>query len=174
MRNTEYTAYFREIARRHKALKHSATEMHFARLILSGDPFSGLEMGDFINNTKAKLKWPFMLLISYEHDYQDNRNDNVQKLFHGAFIILDKPAQKDNFDQQEAILDRTEEIGEQILAFMKKDFEENMATRRLDLNGTGGEKIGPVADGYFGTRFHFTFTKTANQALFHHPENWID
>ena len=172
MRNSEYTAYFREIARRHKALRHSPIEMHFARIIMSADPFPELQLNEFLTSLKSKIRLPFMLLISYEHDYQDNRSDNIQKQLHGAYIILDKP-QKDSFDQQEAILDRTEEIGEQILAFIKDDLDTKMVTSHLDLNGSGGEKITNVADGFLGTRFHFTFFKTANQSLTHNPSNWI-
>ncbi len=173
MRHSEYTRYFRNIASLHPALRHSEAEMHFARIVLARDELGNDNIQEFISSLRTRIHPPFMLLVAYDHGYQNNGGDQRRKVYQCAFLSLDK-APGGDFDAEEAVYDSTEEIGEQILAYILHDFEEGTMSGngRLGLeNEMGGEKIGRV-EGFTGTRFTLSFWQNYNGPLYHNPQNW--
>ncbi len=168
LRHAAVTDFFRNIARDHQEIKHTPTESHFARIIVSEAPWKQLVVDEFLNALKSKIKPPFLLYEASDIDYRDNGGDNRVKLFHPAFIIMDK-AEKGNYNAQEAVLDKTERIGEEIMAFIVWSLRRNLSTNHIDINSIYTEKIGPAADGFSGTRFNFEFTVTANNILKYNP-----
>lgn len=162
MTHLDYTSLFREAARRHVDLRHSATEMHFGRLILTGWPLTKLDIDEFLNAQKAKLRLPILLLESYDARYQDNGADNVRKLATSAFIVLDQVG-RDGYDKRDAVIESCESIGEQVLGFAIEHYRRKRL--KLDASTISSEKVGPIGDGLWGVRFNFQLPDVANAPL---------
>ncbi|AMJ65053.1 hypothetical protein [Hymenobacter sp. PAMC 26628] len=162
MRHLSYTDLFRQAARAHVALRHSDTEMHFGRLILTGWPLTKLDIDEFLTATKSRIRLPILLLESYDARYQDNGADNIRKLCQAAFIVLDKPGSKD-YDDRDATLDKCEEIGEDVLGYAIDYYRKKRL--KLDPSTVSSEKVGPIGDGFWGTRFNFQLPEIANYPL---------
>lgn len=173
MKHLTYTQLFREIAASHKAIQHKeGQEMHFVRMIRSGGPFPTLDLKEFINSKKVKLHYPAMVLESYDSTYSDNLSDNIKKTPLAAFIILDKASASD-FDEIDSVLDKTEEIGEQIIAYLRSYFE-LQKNQLFDMNSVSSERVDLPAEQLYGTRFNFSLPVTSTPAFYHNPDNWIE
>lgn len=177
MRLKEYTALFRELARRHVAIQHSPTECRFLRVTLSTDPIARrLDLEELYNSLRTKLKAGYFLVLqTYETDYEDNVSDNLKKEFHGAIMVMGKVKTGD-FDQLEEVLDRTEEIGEELMGTVLHTFRTDFTPpmKFMTAKDITAEKIGPVGDNHYGTRFNFSFQETANAALKHKPDKYLN
>ncbi|WP_187261330.1 hypothetical protein [Pontibacter beigongshangensis] len=176
MRHSEYTDFFRQLASQHVDIRHSEEECHFVRLILSSDPLQRImDAREFYDSLRDRIGPDFsMILISYEADYADNGGDQRIKEYHGSFIIL-HPVTPGHFDELEQVLDRTEEIGEEImgaaLVRINKDF--TLPKKHMTVNGITNERIGPVGEDFHGTKFNFFFTRGANPALHYKQDKFI-
>ncbi|MDX5510636.1 MAG: hypothetical protein LPK01_00320 [Hymenobacteraceae bacterium] len=178
MRNKEYNALFRDMARRHIDIQHTEKECRFLRMTLSSDPVARmLDLREFYDALAGKLKLNgkcAMVLQSYEADYNDNEGDHYTKEFIGGMIILGKVKQGD-YDQQEEVQDKTEEIGEDILGMVLEQFGASYSPHRhMTASDISSQKVGPVGDNFYGTRFDFSFSEPAGQALIAKPEKFID
>jgi hypothetical protein len=162
MTHLDFTELFREAARRHVDLRHSETEMHFGRMILTGWPLTKLDVSEYLNAQKQKIRLPILLLESYDVRYQDNGADNVRKLATSAIIVLDKVG-KDDFDKRDQVLTSCEGIGEDIMGFAIEKYRKNKL--KLNPNTISSEKVGPIGDGLWGVRFNFQLPDVANAPL---------
>jgi hypothetical protein len=78
MRHSEYTALFRTIAETHVDIQHSPTSMHFARIVIGVNPMlKGVIMEEFLTSMRTKIKFPFMLCVSYDNKYMDKISDSI-------------------------------------------------------------------------------------------------
>lgn len=170
MRHLDYTALFREAATRHVELRHSATDMHFGRMILSGWPLTMLDVNELLTAQKAKLRLPVLLLESYDGRYQDNGYDNVRKLASAAFIVLDKVEGSD-FDNRDQVLDRCERIGEDVLGFAIDYYRRRKL--KLDSSTISSEKVGPISGNLWGVRFNFQLPEVANNPLAYQADKFL-
>lgn len=177
MRHSEYTAFFKRLAERHVAIRHSEHECRFVRMILSADPLQRvMDAREFFDGLRSRIAGGFvMILESYEADYSDNTGDQKLKEYHGAFLILHHVEPAD-FDGLEAALDATEEIGEDIMgaavALIKEDL--TLPKKHMSVNGITNERIGPVGETFHGTKFSFSFSRGANAALKHKKEKFSE
>ena len=170
MRHSQYTAYFRSLATNLKSISHSPEEMHFARVIRTQDPFARLDLEEFLQAARNKMKFPFLLLETYDSSLMDRISDNKWELFEGGVILLEK-ATKGNFDSIEAALDKTEMIlKEELLPCLYHDYKQKRVEWHLDLNDVSFEKVGPVGDYLVGTRLNFILKVTANRYLKFNPD----
>lgn len=175
MNHSEYVELGRNLATKHKAIRHiegNEDHFHFARIILSSDPIAGDNIEEFIQSIRNKIKFPFLLWQAYDHTYRNDQADNIQKVYQGAFIILMNP-EEDNFQQIEAAYDLSEEIGEDLLSYLKHDFASKISNRFIFMQDAAAEKLGPVIENFLGMRFSFAFQKTANKNLLYNPEKWL-
>jgi hypothetical protein len=173
MNHLNYTAMFRGFATKNKAIQHKEGEkMHFVRMIRSGGPFPTLDLKEFLDSKKFKLNYPALVLESYDATYQDNLSDNIKKTPLGGFIILDSAGKADGFDVIDALLDKTEAIGEQIIAALRYTFAEN--NKLFDVNSVSSERVDLPALQLYGTRFNFSLPETATPAFTYNPDNWIE
>lgn len=173
--HTEYNAYFRDLARRHVDIRHTEQEWHFARITLSADPYlsARAQIDEFINGIRSQLHTPFMLLVSYDADYSDNQGDFNKKGFNGAFVILDLP-KKGDANSEEAIYDKTERIGEEILGLIIHELEEDPELGFLPKESMSAEKMAKIKGDYYGTRFTFSILQSADELLEFKPDKFID
>jgi hypothetical protein len=177
MNHSEYTTFFRTIAEKHVDIQHSEEESHFSRVIVSGGPFRDVIIEEFLNQLRSEIHTPFMLLESYDADYEDNRADQLMKAYHGAFILLDKP-ENDDFNSIEAVISNMELIGEDIMGYIKNELRKprpdstNRENYFVNMNDWTSEKVGKISNLFYGVRFDFTFRKTANSNLVYKPEKF--
>ncbi len=155
MRHSEFTEMMRDIARRHVDLKHSANEMHFARIVLNQDPFlpSQTQITEFLNAIRSQMRMPFMLSVAYVANFSDPR-DHLRKHLNSAIIILDKVT-GDDPEEQEEVYDRTEQLCEEIMGFLKQYFDSNEEDGFFETNEMEGEKVANVCNEFFGTKYNF-------------------
>jgi len=168
MRHSQYTAFFRQLAEQHADILHSSQDCRFLRVVLSSDPLQRImDAREFYDGMRDKLSPGYcMILQSYEVDYADSMGDQKTRECHGAFIILHK-VEAGDFDGLEQVLDKTEEIGEDIMGatvhLINQDF--TLPKKFMTFNGISNERVGPVGENYHGTKFSFFFTQGANPSL---------
>ncbi|MEH0154030.1 hypothetical protein V6R21_07760 [Limibacter armeniacum] len=174
MTHSEYVAFFRTIAQQHVDIRHSETEMHFVRTVVSAEPFRQLHMEELLKSLSSKIRTPFMILETYDAQYLDNGADAIFKHTDAAFIIVDI-AGKDDFDSEEQILDKTERIGEEVLGYIRHHYRDPANKKRgtFKLTQAASEKVGPFRDKYFGTRFDLRFTPIVSKNLKYNPDKFI-
>lgn len=165
MRHLDYTTLFRTAAEQHVDLRHSATEMHFGRLVLSGWPITQLDISELIEAQKTKIRLPILLLESYDARYVTNGADNTRKQAKGALIVLDKVAAAGkDFNNRDEVLDRCEQIGEDVLGYAIEHYRR--LRLKLDANTITSEKVGPITnDKFWGVRFDFQLPEVATNPL---------
>lgn len=175
MRHSEYTALFRSIAESHVDIQHSETNMHFARIVIGVNPMlKGVVMEEFLTAMRTKIKFPFMLCVSYDNKYLDKTSDNIWKMYPAAFAIIDKP-KLNNFDDQERVLDKAEDIGEDVIGYLKNYFRDPSRRPKysFDLNDVEMEKLANITkDDLWGVWVDVPFMKTANSNLLFKPEKF--
>jgi len=164
MRHLDYTTLFRTAAEQHVDLRHTATEMHFGRLILTGWPLTKLDIDELLTSQKQKIRLPILLLESYDARYTNGSGaDNVRKVPTGAIIVLDKVGVAD-YDVRDEVLDRCERIGEEVLGYAIEQYRKQ--NNKLDTGTISSEKVGPIGpDKLWGVRFDFQLPELANKPL---------
>jgi len=172
MRHLDYTTLFRTAAEKHVDLRHSATEMHFGRLVLSGWPITQLDIGELLNAQKTKIRLPILLLESYDARYVTNGADNIRKQTKGALIVLDKVAATGkDYDDRDRVLDRCEQIGEDVLSYAIEHYRK--LKLKLDVNTISSEKVGPINAELWGVRFDFQLPEVATNPLAYQAAKFI-
>jgi hypothetical protein len=165
MRHSEFTDLFRNLARRHKQIRHNpTTNRRFMRAVVASDPIQ--REFDYIEVERAvrsELKPGLcVVLTSYEAEYNDNGADQRTKQCFASLLVLDRYKTE---DEREAAFDRTEAVGEELMAAALHEFLAHLATRRFKVDDISSDRIARLGDGLTGTRFTFSFTVVANVAL---------
>jgi hypothetical protein len=175
MRHLQYTELFRELARRHKEIQHTNAACHFLRIHLSGDFVQAqLDLREFYASLRSKIKsGVVMVLQSYDASYGENLDDYQRKFYTAGLIILDKVANAD-MDKLDEVYDRTERIGEEVMAAAMLQISAAGTGYRLYAKDITAEKVGPLGDQFHGTRFDFRFTGPAGSGLVFNPDKFID
>jgi hypothetical protein len=155
-----YTNTFRELAMKHKKLQHlknGEDDIHFVRATLSRHPMlSEGDLREFIKGLRNKIKFPAMVLVAYGSGYSAANHDAKRKQIQGEFFILDR-VQKDDYDDIDLKLDETEQIGEEIMAFLGDWYEENEYHGLFQWDEAQNEKISNLGiDNLAGTKFYLT------------------
>lgn len=167
MTHSDYITFFKERAEQHLKLMHLSDNKSAFSVIIENapNPFQPkTDLDNFLSSIRTLAKFPHLLLISYDANYSGVKNAFVKKTMDGAFIILDKPNPARDYEKVNQVLNDTEVIGEQILAAFNAYVEENECTLFVG-DGTGAEKIGPVGDGFYGTKFYIKIEANANYLL---------
>lgn len=163
--HSEYTSLFRTIAERHKSILHTDSSMHFARIIVSANPFRNYYINEFLEAEKASIKTPFMLLESYDSQIVDKGSDNFRENKMGALVMLTN-ASRDAFDDEETALDQTERLCLNVLSYLKRYTRKHSSIYTFDFNQVHLEKVGPISDSkFFGTRMDFEYEQQATTDL---------
>jgi len=168
MRHAEYTDLFRQVAISHRWIGHedSPGKQAFFRIIDTAENglMAKIYLEEFLTAQRNITKDTIMVLMNFSAGYAGPKDQYKRKSMSGVFFILQK-AKNSDFDEQEAALSRTEQIGEEIIAKIAYDLtkepdledEEAPCTEyNFTPDGLGQDKIGPVAGAWFGTYFYFT------------------
>ena len=173
MRNSAYSALFETWATRHELIRHRPDSPRFARIIVSADPYQRqMDLLEMQQVLLGELLQPgageqVLVLESLQTQFRDNNGDNYQRQSRGAFFVLQ---QKTADLQPWELLDRTEQTGEEILAAVRHQYE-NQVKVRWPVGSIISDSIGPVgSDGtWHGTRFDFEIFSPANAGLTYNP-----
>lgn len=149
--------FFENIATAHNEVKA------FSEIIMSGEPFPTVELNLFLSKIK-NIKTPFLLYEHYAANYNDNKGDTWTKQPDLAFFILDKK-KNNTSDHVSTVLETTEEIGEDIMGYIKHYFEsdEMIAKSYLSLSDFSIEPS--VFNDFIGVRVDFSFNYSVRDRL---------
>lgn len=174
MNHSQYISLFREVARKHVDIAHTDDSPHFARIVLTRDPFldSRAQISEFLESAAFRLKSPVLLVSSYTADYGDMQDDFLRKGLTGRMVVL-QDTRKGNFNDEEAAYTDTERMGEECLMYLNEHFENNPQEGMLLWNNAGNEKLSGITDRNFcGTGFTFTILSNDNPYLSYNPEKF--
>lgn len=160
---TEYIAYFENIAKNHKAIKHSNTQKHFFKI----------DLEELISGLKTAIVYPALVLEGYDFSFIDNVSDNILKQRTCAFSILLKPKNTGDFKEIYSLYDIAEGIVNDIINLMwdHKRQRGHTIVADFDLNSIEVLPISGIVENAVGYRVSF------NMETGHDPEvtenNWI-
>lgn len=159
----DYVTYFENIAKNHVSIRHDLTNKHFARF----------ELEEALSGMKARVRFPAILLESYEYTMEDLLSDNPMKLRTGAIMVLDKPKRQGDYDENITIMDTAEQIMDDIIRliyFHKSEFDHELA-RDIDLNTCEVLPITNGPDGSYGFRLSFQIKSGDDMTL--DTDKWV-
>jgi len=162
----KYISYFKDIATKHKGIRHSDTEKRFFRMNI--DELLGTGM-------RSDARFPLMVLENFEGGIYDGDSDNHLKRLEGAFVLLDKVPQGD-FNKEADAYERMEKIGIEIFTRMDHDQkmfpkDANSTMIKFEVNSTKWFKVGPIMDSCYGWRFSFSLLDSID--FRYNPEEWL-
>ncbi len=173
LNNSAYTDLLRDLATRHKEILHTAQKRAFTKVYLSADPVAKqVSLVNFYGKLKESFgPAPFLVAMSYDALHEDCGDGKILAHRRGGFLVLEKAVNTDA--ARDAALDRSERLGYELMAAVAEFFRGpagRRAGRLLNLGSLAVDSIGPVGDGFVGTRFEFDFTENAVQALTYNPD----
>jgi hypothetical protein len=164
MKHEQYTALFRDIAKSHRWIQHEELpgKEAFFRIVDSADNslMAKVYLEEFLTKQRNIQKNTILILMNFSATYNGPASQFKKKSMSGVFFVLQK-CNGNDFDAQEAALGRTEQISEEIIAkvedmLMGDPEEGNCNEYNFTPDEIGQDKIGPVANNWFGTFFYFT------------------
>lgn len=155
----DYVAYFKNLATKLKAIKHTDDEKHFYRM----------ELDEVLTTIKSsELNFPAFALEAYDFNLSDSNSDNLLKNREGAFMILNHPTNKMDIDEIYTIWEACEEIADDIIIKMyadKRNPKENKVIRNIDLQSIQGKFLANQPGGLYGIRITFTIQSSKNNEV---------
>jgi hypothetical protein len=176
MNHSEYVDLFRTLASLHKDILHTEESQHFARLVLTSDPFmdSRMQIREFLDKSAHVLKSPLLLISSYTTGYGDQGGDQVDKMLIGRMLIL-KDIRLNDFDSEEAAYTDTERIGEECLAYLAEYFSNNPQLGVLNWNQSGNEKLAGISSrNLCGTGFTVSILTNNNPHIIYNADKFLE
>jgi hypothetical protein len=163
-----YIDFFKGLAEQHVGIRHSDTNKRFFRMNLheiTGDMRSKIDPDNKI-----------MTLESYQHSSKDLHSDNHLRDYTGAFMILQRDKNTDDYNIQDTILDECEEIAIEISRKMyddsiNPDYDARFFVN-LELGSFTFQKVGPIFGSWYGFRCQFDFDDNYKIAI--DPTKWDD
>lgn len=156
----DFTALMSSLASAHRDLRHRTDEKHF---------FRG-EVEEFFRQFRSDVNFPCLILEGSELDYSGSEY-NVVKTRHGAFIVADTYALKDEYDTIQQKMSECERIGEEFVGKMLQLAEEgNAIVAGLDINSVSAVYMQNQTNRYAGCRFEFDIVQRG--CLFN-PNVWV-
>lgn len=120
---------------------------------------------------ESTIQYPCMCLEVMTGQLAGTGRDNANTVMTAGFAILERVAEGD-YAAEVQTLDRTLNIGLQVLARMDRDRHEGSIPALLEMNpdDTKWEQIGPVADNAFGILFKVKTTHPVDMDV--NPADW--
>jgi hypothetical protein len=168
---SDYVSYFEFLCICHQSIKHAASAKHFFRM----------ELDELLNGLPSKAKFPVFILEAYDVSFFSRDSNNIMKNFNGAFTILDKPDNQQDYDSIEDVWDACEEIGTDFIVMMYNHrlkqttadtFDPDGFIKNFDVNNVEAMPVATDVDGTFGFRFTFTLTAKIDHRV--DDEKWAE
>jgi len=126
--------------------------------------------GQFRNGVQT----PALLLESHSADLSTNSNNtNTTNNRAISFILLDFTGKADNYDNQELVLDKLENIGLDIISYLKhlSNDRKSWLFGKFDPSSVKMEKVGPLFDNMYG--WNILYTIKNHEPLCFEPDKWV-
>jgi hypothetical protein len=157
----EYINFFRQFAKRHPAIAHTdIAETDNAPI--GSCAFAIWDDTNIIQTLGSKIKFPALLLETYEEDTSAENPHDVKQLYKGAFAIGKRADNNSMSDKIQAYAD-TEKIVKDCLRYIHEiHYGENAERIETPFHFFSFDKliiepIGPLFDNVYLTRCTFTF-----------------
>lgn len=160
---SDLVSYFRNLASKHKSIRHSESEKHFFRFE-TDEVLGGLNRSD--------VNFPMLILEGYSYDFTDNKSDNLLKNRHMAFMLMDHLQDMTDYDELHNLWDKLEEIGDDILIKIKSDKRNPLTpvVRSFDFDSVETQLIMNEIGNMVGIRYSFTLTGAMGMEV--NEERW--
>jgi len=135
--------------------------------------FYRFNWNEITGSFRSGVNTPALLLESYSSDFESQTknvtNFNKKDI---SFLLLDFAGQQNDFDKQEEVLDRLENIALDIVSYLVKENKNQMSLLygKLDINTVKIEKVGPIFDNMFGWNVLYNFKNHEDMTF--DPTNW--
>lgn len=122
---------------------------------------------------RSGVQVPALLLES--HSAELSTNSTKTTTFNGrsiSFLIIDFAGKSDDYDKQEEVLDRLENIVIDIASYLKKlnGERDSWLFGKFDPQFLSYEKVGPIFDNMYG--WNVLYTLKNHEDLTFKPDNW--
>jgi len=154
-----YIEYFRKIAFEHKEI----------------NGFYMMDINEVLEGLRSTVNYPALILENLSGSYMASNLDNPLEVINGGFLIIDHMPNPDDFPGEVVIIDRMNQIGQQVIARMLHDHLkcEQLAEKVIpgfDVNSVSFEVIGPIFDNDFGVMISFKLEDCLD--LEYNPSKW--
>lgn len=151
---TTYVNFFKNLSEQHIDVAPTGTKITFFRLNLeeiTGSMRTSIDADKYV-----------MVLESYEHSSKDLHSENHLREYTGAFMIIKRLAKLDDYDTENIIINKCEEIAIEISKRIYADSLDyaNRIFTNIELNNFTFQKVGPLYNNWFGFRCQFNFSDT--------------
>lgn len=122
---------------------------------------------------RSGIKTPALLLESHSFGIKPNGNNTAMfSPKYISFMLLDFTGKADNYQNQEDVLDNTENIALDIMSYLKQEHNNRNSWLygKVDFNSLECEKVGPIFDNMYG--WNVKYTVTPHQPLCFEPDKW--
>lgn len=153
----DLVSYFEMLATEHVSIRHTPLEKHFYRF----------ELDEVIDGLAKGVKYPALILESYNFNYGDNLADSVRKIRHGAFMLIDRVPDAKNFDRIHEVWEQMESIADDILIRMRADRASNNypVLRAFSISDVEGTQLSLSTLGQHGIRVSFNLISALNSDI---------
>lgn len=122
---------------------------------------------------RSGINTPALLLES--HSAQLSTNSNNTTTFNNknvSFLLLDFTGKADDYDKQEAVLDKLENVVLDIAAYLKKENgnRESWLYGKFETSSFHYEKVGPIFDNMYG--WNILYAPKNHEPLCYDPDKW--
>ena len=114
-----------------------------------------------------------MILEAYDITYLSRNTNNVLKSHNGAFMILMKPENGQDYDSIHEIWEKCEKIGSEIIIRMYNDrLNVSEPVVKFDMNSVVAHPVETDIEGSYGYRFSFSLINRGNHIV--DTDKWSD
>jgi len=135
--------------------------------------FYRFDMNEIIGQFRSGVSTPAFLLESHSSDLESQTkmvsNFNSRKI---SFLLLDFAGKAGNFDKQNEVLDRLENIALDIISYLVTQNKTNGSWLfgMFDINSVKIEKVGPIFDNMYG--WNVLYELKNHEPMVLNPEKW--
>ena len=166
-----YRNYFEKLARQNIALSHNPEQ--------GKKSYMDILIDDVVNQVSYDLTGICLFLEKPTIKPYDALSDNPRKIFNGGFLIMEPFKNSGDPDEKNLILERTEELTEDIISKIKNDqklannnkFYE-FPIKGFDLNTVYTESVGQIFNDWYGWRTSFSINQTYRNNLILDASKW--
>lgn len=155
----------------HKPIVDFHRSIQVAHKDLNG--FYRFNWNEITGKFRSGIQTPALLLES--HSAALSQNSNNTTTFNGrsiSFLLLDFAGKTDDYNKQEEVLDKLENVAIDIATYLKKlnGDRNSWLFGKFDPSGYSYEKVGPIFDNMYG--WNILYTLKNHEDLTFQPDKW--
>jgi hypothetical protein len=125
------------------------------------------------NKFRSGIGKPALLLESYSAQIEENQNNTTN--FNSkdmSILIIDFAGKADDYNKQEEVLDRLENVVLDVISYLKKEHKnrDSILFGMLEANSFSYEKVGPLFDNMHG--WNLLYRLKNHEPMCFNPDKW--